>query len=223
MAAVKACGEGAALGGLAAGYLLGLIKGRVPKPEVYAPKERRVKGITTHRAQRGTTEVRGIQVTTPAETLVDIAAVLPPEALAWACHEAGVKYGTTPRQVEAVLRRRPRAPGASKLRAIMRGDTPVTLSELERIAVELVRGAGLPLPETNRAAGGRRVDLRWPGRLTVELDSYKFHNSRHSWERDHERRREARARDEEFRRYTWTDLTDGPEATVAEIARLLGG
>jgi hypothetical protein len=65
------------------------------------------------------------------------------------------------------------------------------------------------------------VDLRWPGKLTVEIDSYQFHNSRHSWESDHQRRREARARGEEFRRYTWTDLTDLPGATIAEIERLL--
>src|SRR4051812_34838479 len=127
MAAVKACGDDAALGGLAGAYLLDLIKGRVPKPEVYAPTERRVHGIKTHRGQRATTKARGIPVTTPAETLVDLAAVLKPEALARACHEAGVKYRTTPRQVEAVLRRRPNAKGAKKLRAIISGDTPVTL------------------------------------------------------------------------------------------------
>src|SRR4051812_18782951 len=193
MAAVKACGEDAALGGRAGAYLLELIKGRVPKPEVYASTERRVEGITTHRGRRATTKVRGIPVTTPAETLVDIAAVLKPEALARACHEAGVKYGTTPRQVEAVLKRRPNAPGGKKLRAVMHGETPVTLSEMERLALAGVREAGLPRPQANRVASDRRVDLRWPGRLTVELNSYKFHNSRHSWERDHQRRREARS------------------------------
>ena len=41
--------------------------------------------------------------------------------------------------------------------------------------------AGLPLPLTNRPAGTKRVDCRWPDHgLTVELDSYRFHNSRHS-------------------------------------------
>src|SRR3954469_24308192 len=216
MAAVKACGNDAALGGCAGAYLLELIKGRVPKPEVYAPTERRVKGIKTHRGRRATTKVRGIPVTTPAETLVDLAAVLPAEALARACHEAGVKYRTTPRQVEAVLKRRPTAPGAKKLRAILGGDTPVTLSEMERLALAGVREAGLPPPQANRVASARRVDLRWPGRLTVELTSYQFHNSRHSWERDHERRREARARDEEFRTYTWVDVTEQRDEMIVE-------
>ena len=52
MAAVKACGEGASLGGRAAGHLLGLVKGKPPRPEVFAPAKRRVEGIRT-RQPRG--------------------------------------------------------------------------------------------------------------------------------------------------------------------------
>ncbi|MBA3839026.1 MAG: hypothetical protein H0X55_01815, partial [Thermoleophilaceae bacterium] len=40
----------------------------------------------------------------------------------------------------------------------------------------------------NRPAGGRRVDCRWPAHpVTVELDSYRFHHSRHAWEQDRRR------------------------------------
>jgi hypothetical protein len=220
IAAVKACGEGAVLSGRAAGYLWGLLKGSRPGPEVTAPTERRVTGIATRRSRSvQRTTFRGIPVTTVARTLVDLAAVLTADELARACHEAGVRYRTTPRQVEAVMRAN--APGAKKLRAVMSGDTPVTLSELERRFVAIVRRAGLPLPETNRVAGGRRVDCRWPGRLTVELDSYQFHNSRYSWEQGRRREREARARDEEFRRYTWTDVTEERSAMLADVRRLL--
>jgi putative AbiEi antitoxin of type IV toxin-antitoxin system len=222
MAAVKACGEGAVLSGRAAAHLVGLLKGAAPKPEVTAPTERRVKGIETHRARRNraTTKVRGIHVTSVPETLVDLAAVLTPEELARACHEAGVKYGTTPRQVEAVLKRRPNAPDARKLRAVMRGDIPVTLSKLERVFFEALREAKLPLPGTNKRVDGRRVDCRWPG-LTVELDSYRFHNSRHSWEMDRKREREARARRDVFRRYTWFDVTDGRRQMLGDLSALL--
>src|SRR3954451_18840404 len=51
MAAVLACGEGALLAGRAAGYLYGLLKGRAPRPEVTAPKWRRVDGVETRRAR----------------------------------------------------------------------------------------------------------------------------------------------------------------------------
>jgi hypothetical protein len=152
---------------------------------------------------------------------VDLAALLSPDDLARACHEAGVRYRTTPRQVEAVLKRRPNARGARRLRAVMSGETPVTLSEMERVFFEIWRPTGLALPEANRVASGRRVDLRWPGLLSVELDSFRYHNSLHSWEAGMRRQREARARGEEFRRYSWTDVTEEAGAMVAEIRVLL--
>jgi hypothetical protein len=115
LAAVKACGEGAVVCGRAAAYLLGLIKGKPPRPQVMAPTERKVKGIAAKRSRRidprDVTTWRGVPITTVARTLVDLAATLPLSALARACHEAGVLHGTTPRQVEAVLKRRRTSPG----------------------------------------------------------------------------------------------------------------
>jgi very-short-patch-repair endonuclease len=66
------------------------------------------------------------------------------------------------------------------------------------------------------------VDCRWPEqRLTVELDGYRFHNSRHSWEKDRRREREARARGDEFRRYTYGDVMEDPRFMLAELRVLL--
>jgi very-short-patch-repair endonuclease len=161
-------------------------------------------------------------VTTLARTLVDLAAVLDPDALARAVHEAEVRHGTRPAQVEAVLERRPKSPGAAKLRAVLGGDTPVLLSRLERRFLVLLGEAGLPRPQTNRPAGGHYVDCRWPEqRLTVELDSYRYHHSRHAWEQDRRREREARARGDEFRRYTWGDVFERPAQMLAELRALL--
>jgi hypothetical protein len=224
LAAVRACGKGAVLSGRAAAYLWGLIKGAMPRPEVVTGTERRIEGITTRRT-RGAVEAttwRGISVTTVARTLVDLAAVLSAEDLARTCHEAGVRYETTPRQVEAVLARRPNTKGAGKLREVLRGEVHVTLSKLERRFLERLREAGLPLPQTNRPAGGRRVDCRWPEhRLTVELDGYRYHSSRHAWELDRRREREARARGDEFRRYTFGDVEEWPQWMLGELWTLL--
>ncbi len=129
---------------------------------------------------------------------------------------------TNPAAVDAVLAKRPTAPGAKKLRRIIHGDVHVTLSKLEAHFSELLRHAGLPLPVTNRPAGGRRVDCRWPEQqLTVELDGYQFHNSRHSWEQDRRREREARARGDEFRRYTYGDVFEHPTLMLGELASLI--
>jgi hypothetical protein len=200
------------------------VKGSPPAPEVTAPTERRVKGVRTRRTRRveGVTTWRGIPVTTVARTLVDLAAVLTLDKLARACHEAGVRYNTTPAQVEVVIARRPNSPGVAKLRRILHGDVHVTLSRLERRFLELLEETGLPLPQTNRPAGGRRVDCRWPEHhLTVELDSYRFHRSRHAWEQDRRREREARARGDEFRRYTYGDVFEDPRLMLRELRGLL--
>lgn len=224
LAAVLACGDGALLSGRAAAHIWGLLKGAAPAPEVLAPTERRIAGVITHRARRppDATSYRGIPITTVPFTLIALAAQLDAETLARACHEAGVRYNTTPRQVDEVLLRRPNAPGTRRLRAVLHGDTKVTLSKLEQRFLALLEHEGLALPQTNRPAGARRVDCRWPShRLTVELDGYRYHRSRHAWERDRRREREARARGDEFRRYTYGDVLEQPALMLAELRALL--
>ncbi len=226
-AAVKACGPGAALAGAAAAHLLSLTRGPAPPPEVIARTKRHVHGVRVRRCRLGPGEVtlhRGIAVTTVARTLIDLAAVLDIDALAAACHEAGVRYRTTPGHVKRVLARHPNAKGAARLRQVLDGDAHVTLSVIERRFLERLREAGLPLPVTNKPAGGRRVDCRWPERrLTVELDSYTYHRSRHAWERDRRREREAHARGDDFRRYTHGDVMEEPEQMMRELHGLLEG
>jgi very-short-patch-repair endonuclease len=225
LAAVLACGQGALLCGQAAGHLFGALKGPAPPPEVTAPTKRRVRGVRTRRSRVDpvdATKWRRIPVTTLPRTLVDLAAVLDVDELARAFHQAEVLHGTTPVQVEGVLERRPNTPGAAKLRAVLRGDAPILLSKLEERFRALLRKAGLPLPVTNRKAGRHWVDCRWPNhRVTVELDSYRYHHSRHAWEQDRGRERRARARGDEFRRYTWGDVHEQPQQTLAELRALL--
>jgi hypothetical protein len=226
LAAVKACGDTSLLAGRAAAHLWRLIKGSPPKPEVLTSNDRRVRGVRVHRARRSELPnpvmKRGIPVTSVPRTLVDLASSLPEEALARACHEAGVLYRTTPKQVDTTLESLPNAPGRAKLERVLHGEIPVTLSCLESRFLKLLRKAGLPLPTTNKVAGGHRVDCRWPEhRLTVELDSYRHHNSRHAWEMDRLREREARTRADEFRRYSWSDVFEDPGWILEELGVLL--
>jgi len=105
LAVVKACGEGAVLSGRAAGHLFGLLRARAaPEPEVTARTAHYIEGIKTRRSRsmdpRDCTRWKRIPVTTVARTLVDLAAVLAFDDLARACHEAGVRYRTTPAEVE---------------------------------------------------------------------------------------------------------------------------
>jgi very-short-patch-repair endonuclease len=227
LAAVKACGDRALLSGRAAAHLWRLTKGPPPQPEVITPNDRRVSGVLVHRARRSelprAAVKLGIPLTTVPRTLVDLASSSPERALARACHEAGVLYRTTPKQVDEALKDRPNTPGKAKLQRVLRGDVPVTLSRLESRFLDLLRKARLPLPITNKVVGGHRVDCRWPEHLlTIELDSYRHHNSRHSWEKDRLREREARRRGDEFRRYSWADVFEVPREMLDELAVLLG-
>ena len=226
MAAVLACGENAGLSGRAAAHLIGIVNGGTPGLEVSAARERVVEGVTVHRWRNfdegDLTVFERIPVTTPARTLVDLAAASPPYELARAFHEASIRFDTKPDDVERILDRMRTAKGARALRAVLRGDTRMTASVLERRFLRVLRKARLPLPETNVRAGGRIVDCRWRvQKLTVELDGYRYHATRHAWEQDRRREREAHARGDAFRRYTWDDVTKRPAVVLRELGPLL--
>lgn len=228
MAAVKACGVDAVLSGLAAAYLWDLIRGARPRAEVTCRTERHIEGVRTRRCRdldpRDCDEWRRIPVTSVARTLVDLAALLDTEALAQAFHQAHVRYRTTPGDVEAVLARRPTSPGAAALRRVVQGDSALLLSRMEKRFRLLLKRNRLPLPDTNHRIGTRYTDCRWPAyRLTVELDSYRFHATRHAWELDHKREREAYARGDQFRRYAYADIYEDPTAMLRELRELLLG
>jgi very-short-patch-repair endonuclease len=185
-----------------------------------------VKGIRTTRSRnidpRDVAKCRGIPITTVARTVVDLAADSTPGELARFFHESAVRYRLKPHHVEAVLKRRPNSPGAKALKRVMYGDERALLSELERGFIAILRANNLPLPKTNVPRHGHWVDCRWPQhKLIVELDSYRFHGTRHAWERDQQRERKARKRGDEYRRYVWGDVFEQPAATAAEVRQLL--
>ncbi len=227
LAAVLAGGDGAVLSGLGAAHLFGLVKGGPPAPEVTTTRNRRVRGVRSRRVRRldarDIGRYRSIPITTVARTVVDLGGHLSLDELARACHEAEVRHRVSAASVRAALNRRPNTPGAHNLRSIFDGDTPITLSKLERDFLTQLSRAGLPRPKANKRIDGRYVDCRWPEhRLTVELDSYRYHHSRHAWEQDRRREREARARGDvpplHLRRRRRGSRVDAPRATSASRA-----
>jgi very-short-patch-repair endonuclease len=221
MAAVRACGEGAVLSGLSASHLHGLTPAPTIGAEVTAPAERLVPGVLVHRARRvevEATEKDGIPVTTIARTLVDIASRLDDERLSRACHQAFVQEHSLLREAVDVLERRRNVAGSRRLRRLLFGDDPIVLRRLERRFLEVLEADGIERPVTNVRVSSHRVDCHWPHlNLIVELDSYRFHGSRQSWERDHRREREARRDGNELLRYTSEDVFELPEAMLVEL------
>ena len=92
IAAVLACGPGAALSHGSAGALWRILPRWHTPTEVTAPTQHPLQGIHVHRSkQADATTHYGIRVTTPARTLVDLADVLTPNQLTRAVNEAQVQ------------------------------------------------------------------------------------------------------------------------------------
>jgi len=124
----------------------------------------------------------------------------------------------------AVVERGAGRPGVAKLRAIVDYlDEPLfTRSEAERRLVELIRSAGLPMPRTNVRIARWEVDAVWDAqRLVVEVDGYRYHGTRATFERD--RRKDADLMLAGYRvlRITWRRLVREREAVIALLATAL--
>jgi very-short-patch-repair endonuclease len=181
IAAVLACGPGAVLSHLSAAALWGLVKVAWPV-QVSVPLGRtpRRTGIKVHRrATTDPTRHRNIPVTSPTQTLLDIACQLNGTQYERAVNEAINRDLVDPDVLRPELDQiGPRA-GVSPLRRLLDRHTHVlTDTELEQRFVPIARRAGLPRPQTQAWVNGHRVDFYFPDlKLVVEADSLRFHRT----------------------------------------------
>lgn len=88
--------------------------------------------------------------------------------------------------------------------------------------MQLCANAGLPKPQVNARLGAYEVDALWPEqRLIVELDAYRTHGSRRSFENDRIRDATLLAAGYRTLRVTGLRLEREPGAVGRAIARLL--
>jgi hypothetical protein len=193
---------------------------------------RRQQGIVWHTSLLPVDEVdrlHGIPVTTPARTLLDLAATLDRHRLARAIDRAEAMRLTSPTSLAALLERYPRRRGVAKLREILReGEIGlrITKSELEDRFLAFVDLNGLPRPETNlwmEAGGGwLEVDCVWrESRLIVELDGRAFHETALAFETDRSRDRVLIAAGWRVIRVTYRQLTEASAPLAADLAAAL--
>jgi hypothetical protein len=220
MAAVLACGEGVA-SHRSTLHARGILRERPPRPEVSVASRsgRRQRGIVVHRVASlpplDTTTFHGIPMTTVERALLDVAPTFDPSALCRACHEAWVRYRVSPAHIEACIARNPTKKGAAKLRRACGSDA--TLSEFEQGFLRLLERHDLPRPRTNIDRHGDKVDCYWAHLdLTIELLSYRFHESRWAFETDTARRRRSH-----HLAYTWGDVFERADQTAAELRPIL--
>jgi hypothetical protein len=224
-AAVLALGEGAVLSHVAAAAHWRMLPGAAITEVIVPTTAGRPKrdGIVVHRQRLPASHVaihRGIPVTTPIRTLLDLAAVLSLGALARAFEQAQVLLQIPPAPLAAEVLSRPRQRGNAKLRRILVGavDPAAVRSVLELRFLRMCAAYGIARPEVNVRIGVWTPDFLWRDRgLVVETDGYEFHRTAAA------RRRDA-LKDEFLRRVgltvirlTWADVTERPSETAARI------
>lgn len=179
-------------------------------------------------APRDLDEIDTLAVTSATRTLVDLAASTDRFTLRATVDQALREKKTTLEKLQAAVGCARRRPGVIDLRMLLSdlaGDG-VTESELEDMALELIKSAGLKRPKVQWTvvAGSkrRRLDLTYaPERVIIEADGYATHSGVESFEDDRERNNNLMAGGFRVLHWTWNAILDRPEELIAELCALL--
>lgn len=185
MAAVLAAGEGAVLSHSSAAALwrIGFEPRAVIELSASSSSDRRRPGLRIHRRpslrSREVTSCHGIPVTTPVQTLIDLALRLDGRQIERAVNEADKYDLAHPPELREALELRAGEQGVARLREVLdRRTFRLTKAELERRFLSLAREAGLPNPLTGAWVNGFEVDFHWPDLgLVVETDGLRYHRT----------------------------------------------
>lgn len=225
-AAVLACGEDAALSHASGAALWG--SGQWPRiPEVTASRHVRRPGIRSHQSKLTPAETRtqqGVRVTSPVRTVLDLQPRLSDPQLVRLVNDL---------RVAGHLRSGAFADLCGRSRRVDRlfggagdGERPErpTRSWLEDALRGFAERRDLPMPQINALLphNGREVDALYPEqKLIIELDSWRFHSSRTSFERDRAKDADALAHGYRTLRVTAERLTGDGAEEAARIRRIL--
>ena len=234
MAAVLSCGPGAVLSHEDAAALWELRasrRGAAINVSLPTGVDRRRPGIVIWRRSglslADVTHRRGIPATTPACTLIDLAARLDRASLEAAINEADKLGLVHPEELRRRVDQVSRRPGLTALRRTLdRRTFTLTDSELERRFLPIARRAGLSPPSTGDHVSGFKVDFFWPELgLVVETDGLRYHRTAAQQARDRLRDQAHAAAGLTPLRFTHAQVTfeaGQVEATLAAVARRLG-
>jgi hypothetical protein len=225
-AAVLACGPGAVLSHESAAALWGFWKRWPALAEVTVPGDRRPPGIRTHRSRtllsQDIRRHRGIRVTSPARTLLEIAPRLTDRQLARIVNDARLEGLLRLSDLVELLDRLPHHKDARRLAVFAHATGGPTRSEFEDAFLAFGERFGLPTPRVNVRIARHEVDALFPAqRVIVELDGYRYHHSRASFERDRERDAATLAAGHVTVRITWERLRDHPQREATRLHKIL--
>jgi hypothetical protein len=192
MAAVLACGEGAALSHRSAAALWGVAREDVRRVDVSVRRRCELRRPGIHVRSRPRLPIDqivlrdGIPVTTPARTFVDLATELSALALERAINDADKRDVIDPEELRANLADFAGEPGVRTLRKMLdRGVFRLSDSDLEIFFRPIAAAAGMPMPRCKQIVNGYEVDFHWPELgLVVETDGLRYHRTPSAQTRD---------------------------------------
>ena len=212
-------------------YRPGPVTVTVPHGDHERPSSYEVRQSTDLRPHH-VTSVDGLPTTTPARTLVDLAARRRPDRLSRAVDDAHLTRTCRIDEVLAVYDELKR-PGKRGLRMLGRllaargpGYVPPE-SVLERRFLRLIRAAGLPEPQRQaplpwRPQAPSRVDFLYPEhRVIIEVDGRRWHTRMDQMAADRRRDREALNHGYRVYRFVWEEVTRQPEDVCETVDRAL--
>jgi very-short-patch-repair endonuclease len=167
---------------------------------------------------------KGLPITSPARTLLDITGLVSERELERALDEGLVNRIVRAKEVRDVLARTRGRHGASLLANLLdgRAGSTVTRSQAEERFLALVRDAELPMPEVNARVHGYEVDFLWREQgVAVEVDGYRYHSTRSAFERDSAKGAKLTAAGLHVMRVTWLQMDHEPLAVVARLSQAL--
>ncbi len=227
-AAVLAGRRGTALARYSAAADWGFVDWKEREPEIIVTRggARHIPGVTVYRSgtlvRRDVTYRSGIPVTSPARTLLDLAPVLPEQALRRAARQAQALRLVTCGEIVEICDRLAGHRGSGKLRRVVADGPAPTASPLEDIVLDLLDGAGIPRPLVNRplTCGDRTIvpDFLWPDRrLALEADSVTWHEHKLVRENDADKQAILEADGYRVIRVTKVQAERRPAQTLARI------
>ncbi|HKH18249.1 MAG TPA: type IV toxin-antitoxin system AbiEi family antitoxin domain-containing protein [Solirubrobacteraceae bacterium] len=231
-AAVLACGPGAVLSHASAAAAWDIRRSASATIDVTVGRTGRAKraGIRLHwrvLPRDEITDLDGLPITTPARTLLDLAASgLRGRRLEAALDKAELMRLLDFADLQRLLERHHRRPGSPALHALLSRYHPGSIdtrSELEQLVIELCDSYRLPRPSANCVIEGRVRDFHWPhARLVVEADSYTWHRSPSALDDDRERDVALTLAGYRSLRFTWEQVTQRRTYVAAAVLRALG-
>jgi very-short-patch-repair endonuclease len=232
-AAVLAIGERAALsdGSAAAAWGLRASASRTMHVTTTTRSGRsRRAGIRVHRRALEADELttlNGLPITTPARTLIDLAAGgLRGRALEAALDRAEIPLRIDWADLDRLLERHAGRPGVPLLNATLARYAPGSIdtrSELEEIVLELCDEFAISRPQVNVVIDGKVRDFFWPSAgLVVEADGYRYHRSPTAFNDDRERDVELTLAGVRSLRFTYDQCAKRRRYVKRSILRGLG-